>query len=189
MIPTRRTYVKVPFEMRRWVSWMAGAVVVLAVVGCEEQEDSLEPVSDEVAEAPGAAAPGSGETAEPPSEDLGPVVATESYELRAEAAGPYAAGELGQFAVTIVGKDGWHVNQDFPTGVTLAEVEGLTFPKPTLSKADAAEFGEDEARFDVPITPEKAGEHRVTADVSFAICTEETCVPQRKKLALRLPVE
>ncbi|MFW5875351.1 MAG: protein-disulfide reductase DsbD domain-containing protein [Myxococcota bacterium] len=180
---------KVPFQMRTWVSWAAAAVVAVAVVGCEEQETTPEPASDEPTEAPGAAAPGSGETPEPRPEDLGPVVATETYELRAEATGPYASGELGQFVVTIVGKDGWHVNQDFPTGVTLDEAEGVTFPKPKLAKADAAEFGEEKARFDVPVTPEDEGEHRVTADVSFAICTDETCVPQQKKLALLLPVE
>ncbi|MFW6050539.1 MAG: hypothetical protein ACODAU_05160 [Myxococcota bacterium] len=169
-------------------SLLFGMFVLVVVAGCEEQA----PADPEPQAAP---APGEGEAAAPVGaadqepEDLGPSVATDTYELRAEAAGPYAAGELGQFQVTLAGKGEWHVNQDYPTSVTIAGAEGVELAKQTLEKADAAEFREEGARFDVPFTAEEVGEHRVQADVSFAICTEETCVPQRKSLALLLPVE
>jgi hypothetical protein len=112
-----------------------------------------------------------------------------SFELVAAASGPYAAGKLASFAISLTPRGVYHVNQEFPIGISLHPDEGLSLPKSELAKADAATFGEKAARFDVPFTAQKAGEHRVEAKVRFAVCTPENCVPDERTLALSLPVQ
>ena len=124
-----------------------------------------------------------------PEQPAGPLVEDPRFELRATAEAQYPAGQLGRFGITLTGRDGWHVNQDYPTAITLRAPSAVTFPKDRLEKTDAAEFTEPRARFDVPFTPGAAGEHRCTAEVDFAICTDETCIPVQRTLAVVLPVQ
>ena len=112
-----------------------------------------------------------------------------SFELLASASGPYAAGKLASFALSLTPRGEFHVNQDYPLSISLHGDDALSFPKSELAKADAAKFGEKLARFDVPFTPAKAGDHRVEAKVRFAVCTKENCVPDERTLALMLPVQ
>lgn len=112
-----------------------------------------------------------------------------SFELAARPTGPYAAGKLGSFAISLTPRGKYHVNQDYPVSISLHAEEGLTLPKAELAKGDAATFGEKLARFDVPFTAAKAGAHHVEAKVRFAVCTPENCVPDERMLALNLPVQ
>ena len=118
----------------------------------------------------------------------GPLVDDPSFELRASPRGPYHAGEQASFEIRLTPKGRYHVNQDFPTTVSLTAPSGVTLPHAELAATDAAEMGERLARFDVPFTA-TAGEHRVTARVSFAVCTPESCMPDERTLAFSLPVE
>jgi len=119
----------------------------------------------------------------------GPMVRDEAYQLQATGPGPYRAGELANFAITLLPQGEWHVNQDYPMTVTVEGPTELEFAKLELEQGDAAEFGDERARFDVPFTAKVAGSHRVSAHVSFAVCTPETCIQDDKTLALNLPVE
>jgi hypothetical protein len=163
--------------------WLAAGWLTMA--GCErEATPPIEPAPEGVAEPqPEARAP------EAPQEPPGPEVMTDSYRLAAETADTHAVGQLGQVTVEITGRGEWHVNEDFPTRVEVRGPPGVTLPKASLQKADAAEFGEQRARFEIPFTAEAAGAYVMTADVAFAICTDDTCVPQRKSLAVALQVE
>jgi hypothetical protein len=136
-----------------------------------------------------AAEPGTGSDA-PPSDR----VEDPTFELAVAPAGPYAAGKLGSFAVSLKPRGEYHINQDFPMSVSVQDNAGdppgsLEFPKSKLDKPEAAEFGEQLARFDVPFTPKSAGAHKVVVDVKFAVCTPENCVPDERTLAVMLPVE
>ena len=53
---------------------------------------------------------------------------------------------------------------------------------------DAAQFDEKKARFDVPFTAKSAGDHKIMANVKFAVCTDENCVPDERDLALAVAV-
>jgi hypothetical protein len=125
----------------------------------------------------------------PPAAPLSDKVDDPSFELAARPAGPYAAGKLSSFAISLTPRGKYHVNQDYPLSVSLHAEEGLALPKAELAKADAATFGEKLAKFDVPFTAAKAGTHRVEAKVRFAVCTPENCVPDERTLALNLPVQ
>jgi hypothetical protein len=112
-----------------------------------------------------------------------------TFELSISPAGSYAVGQLGSFAVSLKPRGEYHINQDYPITVSLRAPAGLRLPKVEYKKPDAAVFGEELARFDVPLTPEQAGEQRVEAQVRFAVCTPETCVPDERSLALMLAVK
>lgn len=139
-----------------------------------EPEEPSEPTEQQAAAAPGEAA---AEVDDP------------TFLLRATTSGTYAAGELGQFAISLTPKGEYHVNEEYPISVELTAPDGVSLAKSTLERDDCAEFGEDAARFDVPFTPGSAGEHTVQAKISFAVCTPENCVPDERTLAVLLPVE
>ncbi len=61
--------------------------------------------------------------------------------------------------------------------------------KSELVKDDAKEFGEQKVRFVAAVEPGVAGEHEVTCDVSFAMCTEENCILEKRTVAMQLKVE
>ena len=161
---------------------MRSMLIVVVLLGACGQENG----GTERADPPPTKAPPEKRAPETPA---GPLVEDPRFELRATAEAQYPAGQLGRFGITLTGRDGWHVNQDYPTAITLSAPSAVTFPKDRLEKSDAAEFTEPRARFDVPFTPGAAGEHRCTAEVDFAICTEETCVPVQRTLAVVLPVQ
>jgi hypothetical protein len=141
-----------------------------------------------------AAAPTPAPAEAKPSPTAAPAAASDeiddpSFELALVPTGPYAVGKLGSFAVSLKPRGVYHVNQDYPIDVSLTAPEGIDLPKRELKKADAATFTEQLARFDVPLTPSRAGSHRIDAKVKFAVCTPENCMPDERTLALVLPVE
>ncbi len=160
-------------------------VVCLAFAGCGNADGGAEaakaatPTPAPVAEAKKPAAPAA------PS---GPVVSDPSFELRADVAKPVGKGELGSFSVTLTPKGGYHVNQDFPTHIDIEAPDAVAVPKTAFEKADAVEFDDNKARFDVPYTPEAEGDHKVVAKVAFAVCTPATCVPDERTLTFVVPV-
>ena len=163
--------------------------LVLAAYACAcGQQSGGATQSPPAAPPPSAQAPQPAEPAKPaapPSER----VDDPTFELAAKPAGPYATGKLSSFAVSLKPRGEYHINQDFPMSIAVAASPGLEFPKPQLGKPEAAEFGEQLARFDVPFTPKAAGAHKVEAKVRFAVCTPENCVPDERTLAVVLPVE
>jgi hypothetical protein len=159
----------------------------MSLFGCgnETPPDNVEPTV-ETPVAPTKTAPTP--TPTPPSGAGGAVVDDPAFELRATAPGPYANGALANFGITLTPRGIYHVNEEFPITVEITAPAGVAFPKTTLERADAAEFGERRARFDVPFTPSAAGQHTVQAKVSFAVCTPENCIPDERTLAVVLPV-
>jgi hypothetical protein len=173
---------------------VVGLSLLLLAAACGDEDETSGTVEqtppDEVAPAAGEAAAQNAPAAEAPAAaEMGPVVNDDAFELRAAATGPYQQGQLGQFAITLTPRGEWHVNEEYPISVELEAPAEVGLPRPELERSDAAEFGEERARFDVPFTPTAAGQHRVQAKVSFAVCTPENCIPDERTLALVLPVQ
>jgi len=163
---------------------------ILAVVACKS---AAEPAGSmpQSKSAPSAAAL---EQVAPAKAPAAPVPATErvddaSFELAAVPGGPYAVGQLGSFAVSLKPRGEYHINQDYPITISVRPAPGLNLPRSEFKKADAAVFGEKLARFDVPLTPQQKGDQRLEANVRFAVCTPETCIPDERTLALVLTVQ
>jgi hypothetical protein len=108
--------------------------------------------------------------------------------MRLVAAGPYKANELARVSFELLPHGEFHVNQEYPFEMTLTGDPQTTLPKPKLEKGDAKVFGEKAAQFDVPLTITAAGEHKLQANVKFAVCTKENCVPDERNLALTVNV-
>lgn len=110
-----------------------------------------------------------------------------TFKLGFETDPSYGEGKDQKFRVVLTAAGGYHVNQDYPIRIDLKAPEALKLPKTSLGKPDAAQFGEESARFDVSFTAPK-GSHTVEALVDFAVCTKETCVPDQRTIALNLQV-
>jgi hypothetical protein len=167
------------------------ACAALAAGACGQSTPS-EPAAPaapaEPAQSP-AAAPSQPPAAPAPAAKPSDRVEDPTFELSASPAGPNAAGKLGSFAVSLKPRGVYHINQDYPMSIAVSPNASIELPKTNFSKPEAAEFGEQLARFDVPFTPKAAGSHTVEAKVKFAVCTPENCVPDERTLAVVLPVE
>lgn len=165
---------------------------LLAMVLCASACGGEAPAAAPPVEAPPAApAPPTAEAPKPaaPAAAVSDRVEDPSFELALKPTGPYVAGKVSSFAVSLKPRGQYHVNQDYPFSVSLTAPSGVTLPKAELAKADAAEFTDNAVRVDVPFTAQSAGSHNITANVKFAVCTPETCVPDERTLALALAVE
>lgn len=112
-----------------------------------------------------------------------------SFSLHLIEAGPYKAGELGRVVVQLEPHGVYHVNQEYPIEIALSGDADTAFPKAKLERPDAAEFGEKKVKFDVPFTAKVAGDHKLLANVKFAVCTKENCVPDERNLTLAVAVK
>lgn len=110
-----------------------------------------------------------------------------SFELRADAAGPFQAGQEGHFGIRLQARGNYHVNQDYPVSIQITAPSGVTLPHATLGRPEAAEFSEAAFRYDVPFTA-PSGHHELRALVDFAVCTPETCMPDNRTVAITLDV-
>lgn len=160
--------------------------IALALVACGETaaptEAPASPVDDTAPNPIAAAGCGSAADAREVSEDP-------SFELRASASGPYAPGQEGRFEIALTPRGNYHVNTQYPMTIRLQAPEGVVLPSAEIGADQAAEMAEPRARFQVPFTPSAAGQHRVTAEVDFAVCTPESCMPDCRMLAIVLPVD
>ena len=164
--------------------------LLFAFVGCDDQtavESSPTPLEAPTPEPAPPAEPLAAEDDESDS-PAGPVVEEGAFELRAQAEPQYAVDSDATFAIALTTRAGWHVNEDYPLSVKLTSPEGVEIARDEFTKDDATEFGEEAARFQVPFRAVQPGEHRVEANVDFAVCTPETCVPEERTLSFILPV-
>jgi hypothetical protein len=138
---------------------------------------------------PAPSAPGTPTAVKPmtPAGPAGPTATGKGYKVEGKVASAEAkAGDKVDLVVTITPKDGMHLNQEYETLATVAvAAPGAAAPEATttLGKDKATTFGEQTAVFTVPYVAKAAGEHKVTARIDFAVCTETTCDPQLVELA------
>lgn len=129
--------------------------------------------------APEAARPG-GEAVVP----AGPTERAEGDEYAVEARHE-AEATVGRPTVAVfvgTGKGEWHVNVEYPAKLEVAAAEGFEVAKPVLRKEDAAQFDEGQLRFEVPLTPSRAGELPVQFKLKFGLCSGDRCVTREAVL-------
>ncbi|MEM7434690.1 MAG: hypothetical protein AAF436_06020 [Myxococcota bacterium] len=125
-----------------------------------------------------------------PNEPAGPRLETDSFLLEVVPTAPsLSVGKPGAVAIAIEGRGEWHVNQEYPIRIDIEAGPGAGLVDKALGKDDAKEFTEDKAKFLASLEPVEAGDHDVSCDVSFAMCTDENCVLERRTIAMRVKVE
>jgi len=153
----------------------------LAGAGCSKPEAP----AAEAPSAPPAVAPA---PAAPAPAVKKPVFEEPTFRLALTGEPTYTAGQPGKLKLLLDARGGYHVNQDYPIRIDLKGPGAVSFAKASLTRPDAASFGETSAAFDVGFTGQ-AGTHEIVADVDFAVCTAETCVPDQRTLALSVDVK
>lgn len=158
-------------------TFVAVALLGALASACGSEDTAQPSSSSPAAGEPLAAAP---EEARASWEDTG-------FRLDASANGPFTAGEEGNFEIRLAATGIYHVNQEYPISVEITGPDGVTLPRATLGRAEAAVFNEQLARFEVPFVA-GSGQHDLRAVVDFAVCTDEGCMPDRRTLAVALNV-
>lgn len=160
--------------------------LALAACACSKSKSSKpEPAADKGAPTADKkeAAPKGGEVAQP--EGSG-----ESFNLTVDAPAPVAPGGEAIARLTVVPTAGYHINQDFPTKLTLEPKEGVTLAKTEFAVEDAEKFDESQLVFAVKATPAAAGSYQVDGKLKFAVCKgEEDCEPKRRSVSFTVAAQ
>ncbi|MEZ4359026.1 MAG: hypothetical protein R3B48_02520 [Kofleriaceae bacterium] len=132
--------------------------------------------------APGERIPAPGETVAAPQAKAPDTSFAVALQVPAEV----AAGAEAVAAVKVTPGEGYKVNEEYPTKLTLETPAGVTTAKAVLLKADAAAFDKHRLQFDVKLTAATAGTYTVHGTLAFAVCTDATCDPKSEKIAINL---
>jgi hypothetical protein len=97
-------------------------------------------------------------------------------------------GNKATTSVTLAGKNGWHLNEEFPIQLKLTPTSGVTVEKGLLGRKDLAESNKESARFEVAFTASEAGAKTIDAEAHFAVCQASSCRPVTEKVVLALDV-
>jgi hypothetical protein len=111
----------------------------------------------------------------------------ETYAIEQSAAS-VAVGAPGKASLTVVGKNGWHVNAEAPITVVLKADEGITLSRSKMTRVDLVESSKERARFEVGFTSAVAGKKQILADTRFVMCQEQACKPVKETVTLALAV-
>jgi len=156
------------------------------------QTAATEPAEPPIA-APGATAPAATERIPMPGDATAGAATAgaaagkdTSFSVALEVPANVASGAEAIARVKVTPGDGYKVNEEYPTKLTLQPTEGVTTGKTVLLKADAAKFDQHELAFNVKLTAAKAGTYTVNGTLAFAVCTDATCDPKTEKIAINL---
>ena len=112
-----------------------------------------------------------------------------NYTAEIAAAGTYKSGTEGTVQVTIVAKGEYHMNPQYPYKFKAnAPGDGLTYPKPTLQRADG-KFEEKRGTFHIPFVAAKAGKTTVGGTLNLSVCSAANCVVDKVPLELVVEVK
>lgn len=118
----------------------------------------------------------------------GPARAEESSHEIQKVSTRAVPGVPGKAAVTVQGKNGWHVNENAPITLSAKASAGIELPKPKLVRADLVQSTKETARFEIPFTASAAGKKTITAETRFVMCQEQACKPVKEIVALDIEV-
>jgi hypothetical protein len=190
---------------RRLSALLFGAVLALTWSACTKDAESRS--ITEAATAAKAAEPGPAEgarAAEPSPDQAGAaaVIGTPeaipqgktvggdpSYTLTLDAPDRLASGAEGTVRVSVVPKQGWKMNKEFPTKLEVQAPAGVQVVKAEQRVADAERFDDGGATFAIKFKAGEAGAKAFQAKFKFAVCTDATCDPKKQDLAWVVNVE
>ena len=158
-------------------------------------EDARVPTTAEAAPTPAAetqpaAAPSAATAgAAAPAEGAGSSRYDEAnFELSAQPAGSYTAGQEGAVEIVLNAKPPFHANQQYPYKFKAKEGGGVKFAQAVLGK-DAAKLETQKVTMRVPFTADGAGKRTVVGQFAFSVCTDETCLMEKRDLSVVVDVK
>lgn len=112
-----------------------------------------------------------------------------NYKLDVKAPASVKKGEKATTTVHIEGTGKYHINQEYPTKLTITAPAGVKVEKATQTKADAKKFAEGGADFAVDFTASETGKKAFTGELKFAWCASTDCNPATEKVAFEVEVK
>lgn len=106
-----------------------------------------------------------------------------NYQITATPQGPFKVGGDARVDVRLTGRNGYHVNQEYPIKLRLDPTQGVKLTKTTMVRADASAFEEAQAVFPVGVTPETAGRKALHGTLSFSVCNPQNCLLERQDVS------
>ncbi|MCK6587494.1 MAG: hypothetical protein HUU21_07400 [Polyangiaceae bacterium] len=88
--------------------------------------------------------------------------------------------------ISVLPTDGFKINLEYPTKVTLNAPAGVSLEKTKLTAKDAAQLDKSGVVFDVAYTATERGKKTITGEMKFATCTETSCDPQTLPLSFEI---
>ncbi|HEV8548727.1 MAG TPA: hypothetical protein VGQ57_06865 [Polyangiaceae bacterium] len=110
------------------------------------------------------------------------------FDLTAQPSGNYSAGQEGAVEIVLNAKPPFHANQQYPYKFKAKDGQGVKFAQPVIGK-DAAKLEAQRVTMRVPFTPDGAGKRSVSGQFAFSVCTEETCLMEKRDLTLVVDVK
>jgi hypothetical protein len=115
-------------------------------------------------------------------------IEADSYLVEISAGSPSRAGVPGSVRVSLTAKGGFHINDQYPYRFRASPaVEGLSYPKPVLERADG-QFEEKTAVFQLPFVASRAGQFSVGGVLNLSVCSPTSCIVQKAPLAVTVSV-
>jgi hypothetical protein len=112
----------------------------------------------------------------------------DKFVLTLEPAGDISAGKEGVVNVVLVANPPFHTNKEYPYKFKGRDGEGVKFSAPVVGK-DAAKLETQRLTMPVTFSAEKAGKATVAGQFAFSVCTEETCLIEKRDLSLSVDVK
>lgn len=116
------------------------------------------------------------------------VADTPTYKVILAAPSQVSKGAEGTVTLEILPKEGWKLNKEFPTKLTVNEPSGVKIKKKEQSVADAVSFADKSGKWTVQFQADSSGGKDFTGLVKFAVCTETSCDPKKEQLAWKVAV-
>jgi hypothetical protein len=107
-----------------------------------------------------------------------------SFKVAVEVPAGVAAGAEAVAKVTVTPGEGYKVNEEYPSRLTLEAPTGVTLAKLVLEKEDAQALDKHQLAFAVKLTPGQAGSYKINGSLKFAVCTTSTCDPKKQAIAI-----
>jgi hypothetical protein len=178
--------------------------VAAALLACQREappvaQEAKAPIGGAVATAP-AAPPGAPAAPAAATADDAPALVpaagpggTAKYDegkfvLTLEPAGEVAAGKSGVVNVVLVANPPFHTNKEYPYKFKGKDSPGVKFAAPVVTK-DSAKLETQRLTMPVSFTADKAGKATVAGQFAFSVCTDETCLIEKRDLSLTVDVK
>ena len=113
----------------------------------------------------------------------------ENFTITTRSEGDARVGAEGRVEVQLEGRNGYHVNAEYPIQLTVRPPGGVEVAKTSLAREDASTFGEERAVFPVVFTPREPGRKEFDAELSFSVCNPQSCLLERRPVRFAVQVQ
>jgi len=111
-----------------------------------------------------------------------------AYTVAWLAPGPYMKDKEQASEIVIEAKAGYHVNQEFPLQFKPVEgADGISYKGPI--GRENAKIQEAKAVVTVAFTPTRTGKVKLAGTLTFSVCSDQTCLREKKNLEVAANVQ